>query len=117
MAWAIWAHPAFISAVDRASNSAILQSSTVQKMITDGALVQIKATDAHLGDAVIYFHKDAVTHAAVVQRNGIFHSKWGGNEVHAHGLWEVPACYGDRVCYYRLPPTDIVLARLPTTCT
>ena len=64
-------------------------------------------------DVVLYFLKEAVTHAAVVGSKQIYRSKWGGNEVHQHGLWEVPAQYGDRIRFYRAPDAPTILAHLP----
>jgi len=82
-------------------------------MLDDDTIREIDPAEAAPGDVVVYFHKEAVTHAAVVVEEQTYRSKWGGNEVHQHGLWEVPAQYGDRVRYYRAPEPSIVLTRLP----
>jgi hypothetical protein len=37
---------------------------------------------------VVYFDNGKVTHAAALGDKGALRSKWGGNEVHAHGLWD-----------------------------
>lgn len=73
----------------------------VQAMIDDGALTEIAAAEARPEDVVIYLHQGKVAHAVVVKGHDVYHSKWSGNEVHAHGLWEVSASYGDQVRYYR----------------
>jgi hypothetical protein len=109
----VWEHLGFIKMVDDASNSAIISSQIVQAMIEDGALKTVTAAEAQIGDVAVYFNTKNVTHAAVVGEDGVFRSKWGGNEVHAHGLWEVPAEYGNRVRYYRAPVAEAVLARIP----
>jgi hypothetical protein len=110
----VWDHPDFIRKVDAVENSAIISSQIVRSMIDDGALKAVAASEARQGDVAVYFHKENVTHAAVVGDDEMFRSKWGGNEVHAHGLWEVPAHYGDRICYYTAPKADAVLVRIPT---
>lgn len=110
----VWEHPDFIAKVDEAANSAIITSQIVRAMIDDGTLKAVVAK-ARVGDVVVYFHKDYVTHVAVVGEDGVFRSKWGGDEVHAHALWEIPAQYGDRVRYYHAPQPEVVLARIPTS--
>lgn len=45
---------------------------------------------------VIYFKDGKPTHSArVVEKDGLLVSKWGGNELIEHALWEVPTYYGD----------------------
>jgi hypothetical protein len=54
-------------------------------------------------------------HAGIVENasaESTIRSKWGGNEVHRHKLWEVPACHGDHVRFLRAPGPQGVLARL-----
>jgi hypothetical protein len=108
----VWEHPGFIRKVDDAGNSAILSSTIVRAMIDDGTLKSVGADMAQPGDVVVYFRKDNVTHVAVLVEGGTCRTKWGGDEVHAHGLWEVPAQYGGRVRYYRAPTAEAVLARI-----
>jgi hypothetical protein len=109
----VWNHPDFIKKVDEANHSSIISSRTVQTMIEDGIMTPVAEAKARTGDVVVYFNNGIITHAAVIGRNEMYRSKWGGNEVHAHGLWEVPAQYGDRVCYYRAPEISTVLMRIP----
>jgi len=109
----IWEHPDFVKKVDDAGNSAILNSQIIRAMIDDGTLKAVAKADVQTGDTAIYFHKEKVTHAAVIGENKVFRSKWGSDEVHAHGLWEVPAEYGDRVRYYRAPEAARILKRIP----
>jgi hypothetical protein len=108
----LWEHVDYIRRVDAAENSAIVNSQLVRAMLDDGTLEEINAAVATPGDVVLYFHKEVVTHAAVVGTEQTYRSKWGGNEVHQHALWEVPAQYGDLVRYYRAPDASAVLTHL-----
>ncbi|SRR5260221_5045821 len=109
----VWEHPDFIRRVDAASNSAIINSDVVRSLMNDGTLQDVSAAKAAQGDVVIYFQKKAVTHAAVLGEQQTCRSKWGGDDVPQHGLWEVPAQYGNQVRYYRAPNAARVLAQLP----
>jgi hypothetical protein len=111
----VWDHPDFIQKVDDAGHSAILSSTIVRGMIDDGTLKPVAADEAQQGDLVVYLRKDNVTHAAVLVEGGMCRSKWGGDEVHAHDLWEVTAQYGGRVRYYRAPKAETVLVRISGT--
>jgi hypothetical protein len=111
----LWDHDNYIMHVDREGNSAIVSSDFMHRMMKDGALVEIEASMAQAGDVIVYFHKDQATHAGVVAGTGdamSLHSKWGGNEVHQHGVWEVPAAYGDCVRFFRRPDIEVSLSRL-----
>jgi hypothetical protein len=109
----LWQHDDYIRRVNAANNSAIVNSLFVRAILDDGTLREIDAAEATSGDVLLYFHEEAVTHAAVVGENQTCRSKWGGNEVHQHGLWEVPAQYGDQVRCYRAPDPSTILMRLP----
>lgn len=114
----LWNHDTYVMHVDRDDNSAIVNSEFLLRMIKDGALVEIEASKARESDMIVYFHKEQATHAGVVASAGYpmsLHSKWGGNEVHQHAVWEVPAAYGDRVCFFHRPETEVSLSRLPAT--
>jgi hypothetical protein len=111
----VWEHPIFIKSVDDASQPAIISSTIVHSMIDDGFLKTIAARKARRGDLVLYFHRAKVTHAAVIQKRGVYQSKWGLNEVHVHKLWEVPSDYGNVVRYYQVPEPEAVLRRLPAS--
>jgi hypothetical protein len=111
----IWQHDTYIRAVDATSNSAVVNSEFVQRMITDGSLVEVAQKRAREGDVIVYFHEDRVTHAAMIADPAQpmkLRSKWGGNEVHEHGLWEVPASYGDRVRIFRHSDVSATLNRI-----
>jgi hypothetical protein len=109
----VWEHPDFIQKVDDAGHSAILSSTIVQAMIDDGTLKPVTVKRVQPGDVIVYFRGHNVTHAAVLAEAGMCRSKWGGDEVHAHGLWEVPAQYGGRARHFRAPSIEAVLARTP----
>jgi hypothetical protein len=114
----LWNHDTYTMHVDRDGSSAIVNSEFVQRMMKDSELGEIEASKAQAGDMIVYFHKDRATHAGVVASAGdamSLHSKWGGNEVHQHGIWEVPAAYGDRVRFFRRPDIDVSLSRLRAT--
>jgi len=108
----VWDHPDFIQKVDDAAHSAILNSTIVRAMIDDGTLKSVAADEVQPGDIVVYFRRDNLAHAAVLTEGGICRSKWGGDDVHAHGLWEVPTQYGGRVRYFGAPRAEVVLARI-----
>lgn len=109
----LWEHPDYIRRVDAASNSAVVNSLVVRALLEDGRLKEIGAAEAVAGDVVLYFHKKSITHAAVMDDQQTYRSKWGGDDVHRHGLWEVPAQYGNRVRYYQAPDVSSILACLP----
>lgn len=114
-ALALWDKPDYVRLVDAAGNSAIMNSALIRAMINDGTLNELALSDASQGDVIVYFVEDKPTHAAVVASAGpplVLRSKWGGNEVHQHGLWEVQASYGDRVAAYRAPAVAVCLERL-----
>jgi len=61
------------------------------------------------GVVVLYFNNDRWTHLGVITASGEVLSKWGEFPVYQHGLWEVPASYGQDVKYFRLPNEEEVL--------
>ena len=42
----------------------------------------------------------------------IIQSKWGGNEVHEHPVWEIPLEHGDQVRFFKRPKSEWILDRL-----
>ena len=64
--------------------------------------------------AVILYSKGRgqVTHAGVILADGSVESQWGPAEIHRHGLWEVPASYGDHYSVVARPDAAQVLASL-----
>jgi hypothetical protein len=114
-AFGIWNHPDFIELVDQTEDSAIMDSAFVSWMIEDFLLTEVHAEAVGLGDIAIYQNNSAITHGAVitaVDQPMALHSKWGGNEVHRHGLWEVMASYGDEVRFFRPIESGVILAPL-----
>ena len=108
-------NPDYIGLVDAADSSAIMNSALIGAMISDGMLSELSISQATQGDVIVYFCNDRPTHAAVIASAGpplVLRSKWGGNEVHQHELWEVPADYGDHVHAYKAPAIAACLGRL-----
>ena len=101
--------------MDAKSDSAVINSDTIAKMLSEDALVEIDLHEAKANDMVVYFDNGKVTHAATLGDKGMFRSKWGGNEVHEHRLWEVPASYGNVVRSFRRPPSEAVFSRVGVT--
>jgi len=59
-----------------------------------------------VGDLILYCDTKRITHAGIVSGSRIT-SKWGFGQLWLHGVFEVPAQYGDTVRFYRpLPPLD-----------
>jgi len=95
--------------------SALMNSAFVSEMLSGDQLDEIHQRDVRPGDLILYFSAGALKHAGriVSASSGlIIHSKWGGNEVHEHALWEVSAEYGDIVRFCRRPDPGTILARL-----
>jgi hypothetical protein len=114
-AFGVWSHPDFIALVDQADDSAIMDSAFVCWMIEDGLLTEVQSQDVRTGDIAIYRSNSAITHAALIvakEEPMALHSKWGGNEVHRHGLWEIMASYGNEVRFFRPLESGIILKRL-----
>lgn len=58
--------------------------------------------------AVLYFEGDQLKHSGLQRRESV-QSKWGDCHTWEHGLFEVPASYGERVAFYVIPPVDVVV--------
>lgn len=59
------------------------------------------------GDIVLYFHNDIWAHIGTLVDKGRVRSKWGTFPIYEHGLFELPATYGDQVIYMQpLDPDD-----------
>lgn len=62
---------------------------------------------AEEGDIVLYFYNDVWKHIGTLVGKGRVRSKWGTFPVYEHGMWEIPASYGDRVILAQpLDPDD-----------
>lgn len=68
-------------------------------LIDTAVLAPISAPSA--GDLVLYRDFQCFMHAGVVQPGSIL-SKWGVGHLWLHGLWEVPAIYGDTTGFFRV---------------
>jgi hypothetical protein len=114
-AFGVWRHPDFIALVDQTDDSAIMDSAFVAWLVEDDLLTEVQPDSVRAGDIAIYRSNSSITHGALVvalDQPMVLHSKWGGNEVHRHGLWEVKASYGDDVRFFRPLDHDTILTRL-----
>jgi hypothetical protein len=69
------------------------------KFIVEHHLEEVEPENAQDGDHVIYFGSE-IQHAGTVQ-SGMVESKWGTGHTWRHGVYEVPAYYGDAVRFFR----------------
>lgn len=111
-AFGLTEHVDYGTLVDLAQTSAALDSAKVKAMLDAGDLAAVEPHLAKQGDIALYIDGDTITHAGRVTAPGRIQSKWGGNEIHAHGLWEVPLGYGHTVTYIATPDTDSIIQRL-----
>ncbi|MGC1359339.1 MAG: hypothetical protein WA851_26785 [Xanthobacteraceae bacterium] len=114
-AFGVWSKPIYRRLVDERQSSSLINSDFASEMIRSGDLAELPEEQAISGSVVLYFADHALRHAGVVEDASTpqtIRSKWGGNEVHRHKLWEVPACHGNRARYFSPPNSDAVLARL-----
>lgn len=56
----------------------------------------------------LYYEGDQLKHSGL-QRGGRVRSKWGDCHTWEHGLFEVPASYGERVAHYVVPDADVAV--------
>ncbi|WP_136623600.1 DUF7689 domain-containing protein [Bradyrhizobium centrolobii] len=110
----VWDNPAYQEMVSAHAEDqlALINSALVSKWIAKRFLEEIKPGDARADDIVAYFYRGQLVHFARSGAAGVLRSKWGANEVHAHGIWEVPANYGNKVRYFRRPDTKALLREL-----
>jgi hypothetical protein len=112
-AFGITRHPQYQDLVNATKSSAAFNSGEIKCQLGDGELTIVDEADAKEGDAVIYLSGGRVTHAGqILSQPGRISSKWGANELHAHGLWEVPASYGDDVLYVKAPDAGRIIQDL-----
>jgi hypothetical protein len=115
----VWDDPIYRQFVDEWQSSSLINSDLVSEMSRSGDFVELPEAIVQPDDIVLYFAGEELCHAGIVEEASsplIIRSKWGGNEVHRHKLWEVPAYHGDRVRFYRRPDREIVFARLRARC-
>jgi hypothetical protein len=71
-------------------------------LLKSGSLMESDAALAEVGSIVMYFDNDGVfTHVGLLSTKARVQSKWGTLGFYEHGLFEVPANYGDTVRYFR----------------
>jgi hypothetical protein len=96
--------PDYQRRVAKEANSALVQGAFMTELIERGDLYLVKGQSYGPGDIVIYFKDGKPTHTArVVEKDVLLVSKWGGNELIEHGLWEVPTYYGDEYKVFKAP--------------
>lgn len=79
----------------------------VAGLIDSGELRAIEGQSYVPGNIVIYFRDGKPTHSArVVEKDGLLLSKWGGNELLEHALWEVPTYYGNAYKVFPAPDPE-----------
>jgi hypothetical protein len=77
--------------VDEADTSAIVNSVYVRELLDKRDLLEVDPDAVQPNDVVLYFSEGELKHAGrvtSVASEFIIRSKWGGNEVHDHGIWE-----------------------------
>ena len=107
--------PIYRKLVDEWQSSSLIDSNFVSELIQQRHLAELPDGESPPGRLVLYFAGDQLRHAGIVENNSAeptIRSKWGGNEVHRHKLWEVPACHGDRVRFFRAPDPQALLGLL-----
>ena len=80
-------------------------------LLRSGSLTELTPpADAVIGSMVMYFDDDAsFTHVGLSKHNSRVESKWGQLGLYEHGLFEVPANYGDTVRYYKPLPYSVAI--------
>jgi hypothetical protein len=110
-----WDEPSYRQLVHEWQSSSLIDSQFVSEMIVGSDLAELPPNEIQPGSVVLYFDGERLRHAGLVEdatAEPVIRSKWGGNEVHRHKLWEVPSPYGDCVRFYRAPDPQAILARL-----
>lgn len=81
-------------------------SAFVRKVIKDGSLLCI--AQAQPDCIIMYSNEGCLRHAGVItESTNMVMSKWGGNKLHRHPIFEVPASYGSDVSYYMRPDAEL----------
>lgn len=114
-AFGIWAQPEYQRLVDKRQSSVLVNSAFTSELIARGQLMEVGEEEVESGNIVLYLASDKPRHAGIVDSAiciPIIRSKWGGNEVHRHALWELPASHGDCVRYFKQPDREAILIHL-----
>lgn len=70
--------------------------------------ILVESQDGYL---IVYFNKETPTHSGKLLEDGRVISKWGLDHLYNHGLWEVPASYGNEYKRFAMPKAaDVVTA-------
>jgi hypothetical protein len=114
----VWQGTRYERLVDRTQSSVLINSAFVADMLARGKLAEVQRREVQPNDIVLYFSGNELKHAGrivSISPELAVHSKWGGNEVHAHPLWELPAEHGDELRFFRPPDPEPILASLEAT--
>jgi hypothetical protein len=68
--------------------------------LIENVLTEVTISEARDGDFVVYFSNDQIMHTGVWTSSKV-RSKWGLAHLWEHGLYEVPASYGNTVRFFR----------------
>jgi len=86
--------PAFRDLVRNRADSALANGDFVSYLIGNGEIRIVGGQSYTPENIVIYFKDRRPTHSARIG-DELLISKWGGDEIIEHRLWEVPTIYGD----------------------
>lgn len=79
-------------------------------LLRSESLTEVNPSDAVIGSLVMYFDGDGeFIHVGLSKLNSRVESKWGQLGLYEHGLFEVPANYGDTVRYYKHLPYPVAI--------
>lgn len=88
--------PAFRDLVRHRATTALANGNFVSYLIGQGEIRIVPGQSYTPENIVIYFKDGRPTHSArILEKDGLLISKWGGDEIIEHRLWEVPTIYGD----------------------
>jgi hypothetical protein len=94
-------------------DGALVNSAFVSTLLNGNEIHEINFGALSCDNVVFYFSSGTLMHAGlIISPDGLVRSKWGGNEIHDHGIWDVPASYGDEVRVFEAPEADRVLELL-----
>jgi hypothetical protein len=111
----VWQGTRYERLVDQTQSSVLINSAFVADMLARGKLTEVQRREVRSDDIVLYFSGRELKHAGRIVSTSpglTVHSKWGGNEVHAHPLWELPGEHGGKVRFFRPADPAPILARL-----
>ena len=92
-------HPEAIARIGTLYTS-IFPNSEFMRLLLETRLQPLPRSQVATGTLVLYLQGDTFRHAGRVSADRIV-SKWGTGHLWRHGLFEVPASYGDKVRFFR----------------